>query len=90
MSSFRDPAAAVLSTIEVSRRTGEIGLPPAHAGIAVGPVIFQDGDYYGRTVTSPPASRASPNRVRRSWMLRSCDWWECAMTSISAVSATSL
>jgi adenylate cyclase len=40
----------VLATIEVGRRTGDVGLPPAHAGIAVGPVIFQDGDYYGRTV----------------------------------------
>ncbi len=48
--SFRDSAAAVLATIEVGRRTGDVGLPPAHAGIAVGPVIFQDGDYYGRTV----------------------------------------
>jgi adenylate cyclase len=50
MFSFRDPVAAVLATIEVGRRTGDVGLPPAHAGIAVGPVIFQDGDYYGRTV----------------------------------------
>jgi adenylate cyclase len=40
----------VLATIEVGRRTGDVGLPPAHAGVAVGPVIFQDGDYYGRTV----------------------------------------
>jgi adenylate cyclase len=50
MFSFRDSAAAVLATIEVGRRTDDVGLPPAHAGIAVGPVIFQDGDYYGRTV----------------------------------------
>jgi len=50
MFSFRDPAAAVLATMEVGRRTRDVGLPPAHAGIAVGPVIFQDGDYYGRTV----------------------------------------
>jgi class 3 adenylate cyclase len=50
MFSFHDPAAAVLATIEVGRRTGDVGLPPAHAGIAVGPVIFQDGEYYGRTV----------------------------------------
>ncbi|MGH2652109.1 MAG: adenylate/guanylate cyclase domain-containing protein, partial [Actinomycetota bacterium] len=50
MSSFREPGAAVLATIEVGRRTGDVGLPPAHAGVAVGPVIFQDGEYYGRTV----------------------------------------
>jgi adenylate cyclase len=50
MFSFRDTAAAVLATIEVSGRTGDVGLPPAHAGIAAGPVIFQDGDYFGRTV----------------------------------------
>ncbi|MET0800386.1 MAG: adenylate/guanylate cyclase domain-containing protein [Actinomycetota bacterium] len=50
MVSFRDAAAAVLATIGVGRRTGDVGLPPAHAGVAVGPVIFQDGEYYGRTV----------------------------------------
>jgi adenylate cyclase len=50
MFSFRNPAAAVLATMEVGRRTGDVGLPPAHSGIAAGPVIFQDGDYYGRTV----------------------------------------
>ena len=26
------------------------GLPPAHVGIHAGPVVFQDGDYFGRTV----------------------------------------
>ncbi len=30
-------------------RAPEVGLP-AHAGIAPGPVVFQDGDYFGRTV----------------------------------------
>jgi class 3 adenylate cyclase len=26
------------------------GLPPAHVGLHAGPVPFQDGDYFGRTV----------------------------------------
>jgi adenylate cyclase len=26
------------------------GLPPAHVGLHAGPVIFQEGDYYGQTV----------------------------------------
>ena len=33
------------------------GLPPAHVGVAAGPVIRQGGDYYGRTVNL--ASRIS-------------------------------
>jgi adenylate cyclase len=28
----------------------EADLPPAHVGIDAGPLIFQDGDYFGRTV----------------------------------------
>ena len=28
----------------------EAGLPPAHVGLHAGPVIFQEGDYYGATV----------------------------------------
>jgi adenylate cyclase len=26
------------------------GLPPAHVGVAAGPVVAQGGDYFGRTV----------------------------------------
>jgi adenylate cyclase len=26
------------------------GLPPAHVGLHAGPVLFQQGDYFGRTV----------------------------------------
>jgi adenylate cyclase len=28
------------------------GLPPARVGVDAGPVIFQDGDYFGRTVNT--------------------------------------
>ena len=39
-----------LASLEMVRLTEESGLPPAHVGIASGPVIQQDGDYFGRTV----------------------------------------
>jgi adenylate cyclase len=47
---FREPAAAVLAAVEMVAVVGSHGLPPAHVGIHVGPVVFQEGDYFGRTV----------------------------------------
>jgi adenylate cyclase len=43
----------------------EAGLPPAHVGLHAGPVIFQEGDYYGQTVNlaSRIADFAGPGRV---------------------------
>ncbi len=46
---FRDAASAVRATLEIVERAPAVGLP-AHAGIAAGPVVMQDGDYFGRTV----------------------------------------
>jgi class 3 adenylate cyclase len=65
MFSFRDAAAAVHATIAVGGRAGNVGLPPAHAGIAAGPVIFQDGEYFGRTVNlaSRLAQAAEPGQT---------------------------
>jgi class 3 adenylate cyclase len=47
---FREPAAAVLAALAMAQAVGRHGLPPAHVGIHAGPVIFQEGDYFGRTV----------------------------------------
>jgi adenylate cyclase len=47
---FREPGAAVLAALEMVEVVGSHGLPPAHVGIHAGPVIFQEGDYFGRTV----------------------------------------
>jgi class 3 adenylate cyclase/DNA-binding transcriptional MerR regulator len=47
---FRESADAVLAALEMVEVVGRHGLPPAHVGIHAGPVIFQEGDYFGRTV----------------------------------------
>src|SRR5262249_956640 len=53
---FRDPNDAVRGTLETVEQASDSGLPPAHAGVAAGPVVFRLGDVYGRTVNlAPPA-----------------------------------
>ena len=47
---FREPAGAVLSALRLVEQLPEAGLPPAHVGVAAGPVVIQGGDYFGRTV----------------------------------------
>jgi adenylate cyclase len=47
---FREPAAAVLAAVDMVEVVASQGLPPAHVGIHAGPVVFQEGDYFGRTV----------------------------------------
>jgi adenylate cyclase len=47
---FREPGDAVLAAVELVEVVGSHGLPPAHVGIHAGPVVFQEGDYFGRTV----------------------------------------
>jgi adenylate cyclase len=62
---FREPADAVLAAVEMVEVLGRHGLPPAHVGIHAGPVIFQEGDYFGRTVNLAAriADYASPGEV---------------------------
>jgi adenylate cyclase len=47
---FRDPGPGVLGALEMVARGEQAGLPPAHVGLHCGPVLFQEGDYFGRTV----------------------------------------
>jgi adenylate cyclase len=49
---FRDPGPAVLAALEMVAGAQESGLPPAHVGLHAGPVLFQEGDYFGRTVNT--------------------------------------
>jgi adenylate cyclase len=47
---FPDPGEGVLAALDMVEGVATQALPPARVGIDAGPVIFQEGDYYGRTV----------------------------------------
>ena len=47
---FRDPGSGVLAALEMVEGVAAAGLPPAHVGLHAGPVLFQEGDYFGQTV----------------------------------------
>jgi adenylate cyclase len=47
---FGEPTGAVAAALALVEDVPKSGLPPAHVGVAAGPVIAQDGDYFGRTV----------------------------------------
>lgn len=62
---FEEPGTAVVAALEMVEQIPAMGLPPAHVGIDTGPVILQDGDYFGRTVNIAAriAGRASAGQV---------------------------
>ncbi len=47
---FGDPRDAVAAALEMLESISAAGLPSAHVGLHTGPVVFQGGDYFGRTV----------------------------------------
>ena len=47
---FREPGPGVLAALEMVEGATAAELPAAHVGLHAGPVIFQEGDYFGRTV----------------------------------------
>ena len=62
---FKEPAKAVGFALEMRDEVPTTGLPPLHVGIAAGPLIYQSGDYFGRTVNLAAriASYATANQV---------------------------
>jgi adenylate cyclase len=62
---FRNPGPGVVAALEMVEGVAGAGLPPAHVGLHAGPVIFQEGDYYGQTVNvaSRIAEYARPGEV---------------------------
>ncbi|MEK6190726.1 MAG: adenylate/guanylate cyclase domain-containing protein [Chloroflexota bacterium] len=47
---FTDPGPGVVAALEMLEGAADAGLPPAHVGLHAGPVLFQEGDYFGQTV----------------------------------------
>jgi adenylate cyclase len=62
---FPIPGAGVVAALEMVVGVTDAGLPPAHVGLHAGPVIFQEGDYYGQTVNLAAriADHAQPGEV---------------------------
>jgi adenylate cyclase len=60
---YPDPNGAVLGALAMLDAVEREGLPPAHVGIHTGPVLFQEGDYFGRTVNT--AARIADHAKRR-------------------------
>ena len=55
----------MIAALEMADGVKGAGLPPAHVGLHAGPVVFQQGDYYGQTVhiASRIADYARPGEV---------------------------
>jgi adenylate cyclase len=62
---FPNPGSGVVAALDMVDGVAGAGLPPAHVGLHAGPVIFQEGDYYGQTVNvaSRIAEYARPGEV---------------------------
>jgi adenylate cyclase len=62
---FPNPGPGVMAALEMVVGAAGAGLPPAHVGLHAGPVVFQEGDYFGQTVNvaSRIAEYARPGEV---------------------------
>ena len=62
---FGDPGQGVRAALGMVDELADAGLPPAHVGLHAGPVLYQEGDYFGQTVnlTSRIADYARPGEV---------------------------
>ena len=62
---FTEPGLGVRAALELVDGVIGVGLPPAHVGLHAGPILFQEGDYFGRTVNMAAriADYARPGEV---------------------------
>lgn len=90
---FPDPGSAVLGALDMVEGVAAHALPPARVGIHAGPVIFQEGDYFGRTVNiaSRIAEHAMPGQVLVSQeVVDAVDRKSVTFTEIGAVELRSV
>jgi class 3 adenylate cyclase len=62
---FRGIVPAAQAALVLRHRGTDAGLPPLHVGIAAGPMVERDGDFFGRTVNlaSRLSDAAGPNEI---------------------------
>jgi adenylate cyclase len=62
---FPEPRRAVHAALQMVDNLAATGLPPAHVGLHAGPVLYQEGDYFGQTVNIAAriADYARPSEV---------------------------
>lgn len=62
---FPDPGQGLMAALEMVEGVAAREMPPGRVGIHAGPVIFQEGDYFGRTVNiaARMADYARPGEV---------------------------
>jgi len=85
---FPDPGEGVLAALDMVDGVATKALPPARVGIDAGPVIFQEGDYYGRTgnIAARIAEYARPGEVLVSQeVVDAVDGTPVTFTGIGAV-----
>jgi class 3 adenylate cyclase len=85
---FRDSTGGVVAAREMIDAISAAGLPPAHVGLHTGPVVFQGGDYFGRTVNVAAriSEQAAPGQILVSQeVVNSTDQGVVAFTAIGPV-----
>ncbi len=62
---FARPGPGVRAALQMADAIPAAGLPPVHVGMSCGPVLFQEGDYFGQTVnlSARIADYARPGEV---------------------------